>query len=77
LEGYLLGEHYFDAVGWMCAFPGPRIRTWGTRHFHSVGEKARGNDAGVVQDQQVAGIEQRRKLGEGRIAHGSGRTIHH
>ena len=41
-----------------------------------MGVKARRYDARVVQNQQVAGVEQRRKLGEARVAQCACCAIH-
>jgi hypothetical protein len=43
----------------------------------AAGVEARRNHAAVVEDQQVAGMEQRGKIGKVRVAQSSGRAIHH
>jgi hypothetical protein len=61
------GEHHFNAAGWFLV-----VAEQGT-----PGVKARRNHAAFVQDQQVAGIEQRGKFGKIRVAQSSGCAIHH
>ena len=62
-----LGEHDLDAAGGFLAFA----------HNCPMRVKARGDYAGVVQDQQVAGLEERGEFREDRIAQSAGGAIHH
>ena len=64
----LFGEEDFDEAGWL-GRAGLRARAG------AGGEEARGQDAGVVENEEIAGLEELREVGEEVVAECSGGAV--
>jgi hypothetical protein len=64
----LFGEQDFNEAGGL-GRAGLRARSG------AGGEEARGQDAGVVEDEEIAGLEELREVGEEVVAEGAGGAV--